>query len=180
LSTDTLQAKRYSQAIFEIASENKELDKWQIDLQTLDALAKNIEFASVMENPKFSFEKKTVLLESQVKGISKLALNLALLLTNKGIFSLLSGIYDEYRLQLDVFRGVEKAEVTTAIQMEPAEISKLADQLGIISGKKVTLTLKVDPQIIGGIIVRVGGKIMDGSTRSQLAALRNELTGYGS
>jgi F-type H+-transporting ATPase subunit delta len=180
LAIDTLQAKRYSQALFEIALERKELDKWNMDLQKLSALSGNIEFTSVMENPKFSFEKKAKLLETQIKGINQLAANLAYLLTGKGSFSLISDIFSEYRLMLDDYRGIEKAEVTTAVQMDENEITRLAEQLGTMSGKKVTMSLHVDPQIIGGIIVRIGGKIIDGSTRGQLAALKNELLGYTS
>jgi F-type H+-transporting ATPase subunit delta len=180
LATAKHQAKRYSQAVFEMALERNELDKWNTDLQFLDALSRNVEFVSVMENPKYSFENKAKLLESQIKGISKLAANLVYLITSKGQFSLLSGICSEYRLLLDNFKGIEKAEVTTAIQLEEKEISKLAEQLGIMSGKKVILSLNIDPQIIGGIIMRIGGKIIDGSTRGQLLALRNELLGYSS
>jgi F-type H+-transporting ATPase subunit delta len=178
LANDTLKAKRYSQAAFEIALEQKELGKWKIYLQILAALARDREFVSVMENPMFSFENKIILLESQIKGIGIYASNLARILIGKGKFSLLTEIYDEYLLMLDNIRGVEKAEVVSAIQLDEKDLIKLAEQLGKISGKKVTLTLRVDPQIIGGIILRIEGKILDGSTRSQLAALRNHLIGY--
>lgn len=180
MAIDTYKAKRYSQAIFEIALERKELDKWNLDLQVLNTLSGNSELTSVMENPRFSFEKKSKLLETQIKGISKNAANLAYLLIGKGCFSLVSGIYSEYRLMLENYRGIEKAEVITAVQLEEQEITRLSEQLGNMSGKKVTMSLRVDPQIIGGIIVRIGGKIIDGSTRGQLASLKNELLGYSS
>jgi F-type H+-transporting ATPase subunit delta len=180
LSTGALQSKRYSQAVFELALERNELDKWQIDLGALDDLAKDIELVSAMDNPKFSYENKIKLLANQIKSVSKLAANLACLLVNKGSFRMLSEIYSEYRLMLDSYRGIEKAEVITAIPLEENEISSLAQQLGIMSGKKINLSLLVDPQIIGGIIVRIGGKIIDGSTRSQLVALKIELAGYSS
>jgi F-type H+-transporting ATPase subunit delta len=180
LAIDTYKAKRYSQAIFEIALERKELDKWNLDLQLLNALSSNSELTSVMENPKFPFENKAKLIETQTKGIGKLAYNLVHLLIEKGCFSLISGIYSEFRLMLDNYKGIEKAEVITAVQLDEKEISKLAEQLGAMSGKKVTMSVRVDPQIIGGIIVRIGGKIIDGSTRGQLAALKNELLGYSS
>jgi F-type H+-transporting ATPase subunit delta len=180
LAINTYKTKRYSQAIFEIALDRKELDKWNLDLQVLNTLSNNSELTSVMENPKFSFEQKSRLLETQIKGISKLAANLAFLLIDKGCFSLVSGIYSEYRSMLENYRGIEKAEVITAVQLEEQEIARLSEQLGNMSGKKVTLSLRVDPQIIGGVIVRIGGKIIDGSTRGQLAALRNELLGYSS
>lgn len=180
MATEKLQAKRYSQAIFEMALAQKEIDKWDSDLQALNTLSSNIEFVSVMENPKFSFENKSGLLNSLNKNIGQLAMNLAYLLTQKGKFRLLSDIYSEYRLMLDIYRGIEKTEVTTAIQLEDKEISDLSEQLGNMSGKKISMTLTVDPQIIGGIIVKIGGKIIDGSTRAQLTALKNEMVGYSS
>jgi F-type H+-transporting ATPase subunit delta len=180
LATERLRAIRYSKAIFEMALERMELDKWDMDLQTLDILSKNMEFVSVMENPKFSFENKSSLLNSQSKNVGRLAMNLAYLLTQKGKFRLLSDIYSEFRSMLDNYKGIEKAEVTTAVQLEDKEISDLAEQLGNMSGKKISMSLNVDPQIIGGIIVRVGGKIIDGSTRGQLTALKNEMVGYRS
>jgi F-type H+-transporting ATPase subunit delta len=178
LTAGNLQAKRYSQAIFEIAIENNEFDNWQIDLHKLDELANTNEFVSIMENPKFAFENKIKLMNSQTSGLSSRAMNLAKLLIDKGIFNLLSDIYLQYNTLLNDFRGVEKASVTTAIQLEENEITKLAEQLSSFSGKKVTLTNQVDPNIIGGIIIRIGGKILDGSTRSQLMALKSELNGY--
>jgi F-type H+-transporting ATPase subunit delta len=178
LATNALQAKRYAQAIFEIALENKELDKWKKDIQVLGYLANNSEFTSVMENPQFAFENKIKLMDSQIKGIGKLAVNLASILIGKGKFRIFSQISAEYLTMLDLFYGIEKAEVTTAIKLEDQEIAKMADQLGTLTGKKITMSVHIDPQIIGGIIVRIGGKIIDGSTRGQLMALRSEMLGY--
>jgi F-type H+-transporting ATPase subunit delta len=180
LATNALQAKRYAQAIFEIALEKKELDKWKKDIQALGYLANNTEFTAVMENPQFAFENKVKLLDNQIKGIGKLAGNLAYILTEKGKFSIFSEISAEYLSMLDTFYGIEKAEVTTAIKLEDQEIAKLADQLGTLTGKKITMSVHIDPQIIGGIIVRTGGKIIDGSTRGQLMALKSEMLGYRS
>lgn len=175
MAESTLQSKRYSQAVFEIAQEHDELDKWKNDLERIAVLARNSDFVSVMENPKFSFEDKAKLLNSQLRGLSPKALNLAYILTNQGKFSLISQVYEDYLQMLDDFRRIDQAEVTTAIPLDEAEISKLTQQLGTITGKRVIITEKVDPGIIGGMIARVGGKIIDGSTRSQLAALKNDL-----
>jgi F-type H+-transporting ATPase subunit delta len=180
LAADILQAKRFAQAVFEIARERNELDKWQGDLQKLAQLAQNSEFLAVMDNPKFSLEDKSKLLQNQVQNIGKLALNLAYLLTGGNNFRLISAISSGYQDLLDEFRGIEKAEVTTAVPLDENEKSKLNNRISAMIGKKIVLSVKVDPSIVGGIIVRVGGKIIDGSTQSQLTALRNELAGAGS
>lgn len=174
MAESTLQAKRYSKAVFEIARERNELEKWQSDLQKMVVLAQNAEFVSVMENPSFSFQRKSQLLESQLKDISPLALNLALILTSLSKFRLIEGINAAYQELLDSFNGIDKAEVITAIPLDNQERLKLSNYLSGITGKKIVLKEKVDPRIIGGVIARVGGKIIDGSTSSQLASLKNE------
>jgi F-type H+-transporting ATPase subunit delta len=179
LAAKTLQAKRYARAIFEIASEKNELDRWAADLRQLAALSQNAELASVMENPKYAVEAKGRLLQSQAGGASPEALNLAALLTAHGIFGLLGDVFAEYTLLLDQLRGVEKAEVITAVPLEENQKAKLVMQLQALSGKKIELTLKVEPAILGGLVARVGGKLIDGSTSSQLANLKNELANTG-
>jgi F-type H+-transporting ATPase subunit delta len=180
LAEKTLHAKRYSQAIFEIAKERNAFDKWQENLQKIGALAQNLEFVSVMENPQFPAEEKYKLLDVQLKNIEPLALNLAYMLTSKGVFGLITDIYADYQKILDNYRGIDKAEVTTAIPLDEKEKQQLAERLGAITGKKIILTMHIDPNIIGGVIARVGEKIIDGSTRSQLMALKNELESSGS
>ncbi len=180
MAAKTLQAKRFSQAVFGIARERNEFDQWQTDLRRMAVLAQNGEFISVMENPKFSLADKTRLLNDQLRGFGPLALNLAYILTSKNNFSLVTDISAEYQSLLDEYRGIEKAEVITAVPLDEKEKAKLAQRLGEMTGKKVVISLKVDPDIIGGMVARVGGKIIDGSTKNQLAVLRNELVKAGS
>jgi F-type H+-transporting ATPase subunit delta len=104
-----------------------------------------------------------------------MALNLAYILTNKGIFGLIADVYAGYQRLLDNYRGIEQAEVTTAVPLDEKDRQQLAERLGAITGKKVIMTVHVDPDIIGGVVAKVGEKIIDGSTRSQLAAMKNEL-----
>jgi F-type H+-transporting ATPase subunit delta len=179
LVESTLQAKRFSQAVFEIAKQKQDFEKWSGDIQRLAALARNSEYRAVIENPRFSFDDKKKLLDVQLRNVGELARNLAYLLTNQGNFGLIIEIESDFQKLLDEYKGVEKAEVTTAIQLDEKQKAKLTDYLSRVTGKRVTLILKVDPGIIGGIIARVGGKIIDGSTGSQLAALKNELANAG-
>jgi F-type H+-transporting ATPase subunit delta len=179
LKESTLQSKRYSRAIFEIALERKELDKWQSDLQSIVLLAENPDFLSVMDNPGFSLENKSKLLSGQLKGINSMAFNLATILISKNNFGLIVAVCADFQDILDDYRGIQKAEVTTAVPLDEKGTLKLAEYLEAITGKKIILTLKVDPQIIGGIIARVAGKIIDGSTSTQLAALRNDFASAG-
>ncbi len=168
-------AKRYGQAVFEIALEKKELDRWQSDLQKIASLTEDAAVAAWLENPKVHLDLKLKLLPEQLGDISPLALNLAYLLVARGRLSMASGIADEYQRLLDSYRGVEQAEVITAVPLNEEEKKRLAERLGDIIGKKVELKTKVEPGVIGGVVARIGDKLLDASTSTKLLALKQEL-----
>jgi F-type H+-transporting ATPase subunit delta len=81
----------------------------------------------------------------------------------------------EYGRLVDEHRGIAHAEVATAVPLEPEEKDKLVRRLGDLVGREIVLTTRVDPAIIGGLVARVGDKLIDGSTKSRLLALRESL-----
>lgn len=170
-------ARRYAQAVFAIAREKNELDRWQSDLDRVAKLSADATVTALLENPKVPFEAKARLLSGQLGDISPLALNLVYLLVTKGRLGIIGDIYNEYRLLLDSYRGIERAEVTTAIALDEKEIARLAEQLGAVVGKRVVVETKIDKGLIGGIVARVGGKLLDGSTISKLVAMREAVAG---
>ena len=172
-------AKRYSRAVFEIALETKELDKWQSDLRKIVGIVGDAAFMALLESPKFHFADKAKLLSERLEGINPLALNLVLLLVTRGRLDIIGDIAGEYQRLLDNYRGIEQAEVITAIPLSDEDKLKLTEHLGAIVGKKVVLKSEVDSRLIGGIVARIGGKLLDGSTRSKLVALKRELAGAG-
>ena len=170
-------ARRYAQAVFEIALERKELDKWQSDLRRIASLGEEAAFMAALESPKFHLDDKAKLLSERLGDINPLALNLACLLVAKGRLGMVGDIANEYQRLLDGYRGIEHAEAITAIPLADADKQRLSERLSAVTGKKVVLKSEVDSSLIGGIIARVGGKLIDGSTRSKLVALKNELVG---
>jgi F-type H+-transporting ATPase subunit delta len=168
-------ARRYAQAVFDIAREKKELDRWQSDLDKVGDLSRDATVMALFENPKVRFEDKARILSGQLGDINPLALNLVYLLVSRGRLSMIGDIAGEYRRLLDNYHGIERAEVTTAVALEDKEKARLAEQLGVVVGKKVVLETKVDKSLIGGIVARVGGKLLDGSTLGRLAAMRKAL-----
>ncbi|GAH17410.1 unnamed protein product [marine sediment metagenome] len=170
-------ARRYSQAVFNIALERKELDKWQSDLRKIASLGEDAAFIALLENPKVRFEDKAKLLSERLGDINPLALNLVYLLVTRGGLSMAGDIADEYQRLLDGYRGIEQAEVITAVPLDDKDKKRLEERLEAVVGKKVVLKPRVDSSLIGGIIARIGGKLLDGSTHSKLMALRNELAG---
>ena len=133
----------------------------------------------MLESPKFNFDTKARLLSERLGDVNPLALNLVYLLMTRGRLSVIGDIAGEYQQLLNSYRGIEQAEVTTAIPLDDEDKQKLADHLGAVVGKKVILKPEVDSNLIGGIIARIGGKLLDGSSRSKLMALREELVGGG-
>ncbi len=170
-----LYAKRYAQAVFDIALERKELDRWQSDLRKVAGLSEDSTVIAFFENPKFDFDAKAKLLSKKLADINPLALNLVYLLLTRGRLSMVGDIADEYQRLLDSYHGVEQAEVITAVPLDDEDRMRLGERIGAIVGKKVVIKPEVDSSIIGGFIARIGGKLLDGSTRSKLEALKREL-----
>ena len=108
-------------------------------------------------------------------AISPMARNLAYLLVARGRVKFINRIEEQYHLLVDEYRGVEHAEVTTAIPLDDTEKRKVEIELNSILGKKIVMTTKVDPAIIGGLIARIDGKLLEGSTKYKLEALKKEL-----
>jgi len=171
------QAKRYAQAVFEIAIEKKELERWQSDLEKVASLSKDDAFIALLENPKLHFDEKARLLSGWFGDMNPLTVNLIYLLVARGVLSMVGEIADEYQRLLDSYQGIERADVTTAVPLEDEDIHRLEERLEAVVHRKVVVTSEVDPSILGGIVARMGGKLLDGSTRSRLENLKNRLSG---
>ncbi|GAI53856.1 unnamed protein product, partial [marine sediment metagenome] len=98
-------ARRYSQTVFNIALERKELDRWQSDLKKMATVGQDAAFIALMENPKVGFEKKAKILSKLLGDINPLALNLVYLLATRGSLSMVGDIAEEYQRLLDSYRG---------------------------------------------------------------------------
>jgi F-type H+-transporting ATPase subunit delta len=80
---------------------------------------------------------------------------------------------------LDSYRGIEQAEVVTAVPLDQGDTQRLSQRLSAVLGKNISIKAEVDASIIGGIVARVGGKLLDGSTRGKLLALKQKIAGGG-
>jgi F-type H+-transporting ATPase subunit delta len=170
-----LAAKRYAQAAFEIALERDDVDAWLRDLQTLADLAAQPGVLGVLESNRIGGEEKERLLAAGLSGVGPLALNLARLLVDKGRFALADQVREEFAGLVDEHRGLAHGSIVTAVELSDAEKEQVAGRLGEILGKKVLLESEVDPAIIGGMVARVGDRLIDGSARTKLLALKKEL-----
>ena len=173
-------ARRYAQAVFELALENRELEKWFDDLTLLSDSVSNQEFLDFLSQPRVTSEEKIrVVRDALGDSVGPLALNLMSLLATKNIAHILPGITDQYQELLDAQQGIERAETVTAIPLDDDEQRRVTEMLSAMSGREVRLTTRVDAEILGGMIIRIGDRVMDGSTRSRLQAMRRELAERG-
>lgn len=167
--------KRHAQAVFQIAVESKQLDRWQADVEKIAAVLGDAEIAAVLANPKVSPEKKKELLDGGLKGMSPMAMNLAQFLVARNRLHLVQSLAVEFKRLMNAYGGVELAEVTTAIPISDQEGERVGKGLAALSGKRVTMELSVDPDILGGFVARLGDKLIDASARTRLKELRKSI-----
>ena len=172
----SVSAKRYAQAVFEIAQEKNELDKWLADLRTIASVLSDEKLTALLENPKIHFPAKTKVIGETLPGIGRLSRNLVLLLTAKGRLVLAKELAHEYDRLLNAHRGIERAEVVSAVPLTDKQKERVTQFLSSLTGKKVAIEARIDPSIQGGLMARIGDTLVDGSTRSQLQHLRKSLS----
>ncbi len=168
-------AKRYALAAFQIARESGQLESWARDIETAQQAIQDPSLRAYLELPKVTIERKTDSLRTALPGANPLLLNLMALLTSRRSLGLLPRIVSEYQRLMDAHLNRERAEVATAIPLEREQSDRLAQQLRQLLGKEVILTSRVDPEVLGGLVARVGDRMIDGSARGRLMALRKSL-----
>ena len=172
-------SKRYAQAVFQIALDGNELEKWQSDLEALGAKLGDRQLSSLFENPKVPFREKQRILRTVLAGVGPLAMNLAYLLVAKNRLGILGDLIAEYGHLVDAHRGRAHAKVTTAVSLEERGRGVLEERLAKMMQKEMVITTSVDPEIIGGVVVRIGDQLIDGSIRTRLQELRRGLMESG-
>lgn len=168
-------AKRHAQAVFQLALERGELEKWLEDLNTIATTLSEPQLMAILESPKVHLDEKMELLRRCLPGVSQLALNLVYLLVARRRLRLIDQIVSEYQRLADAYQGVEHAEVTTAIPLDEEDRQRLSERLAELTGTRIVLSTRVDPNVIGGFVVRIGDRLIDGSTKSKLDSLRKSL-----
>jgi F-type H+-transporting ATPase subunit delta len=171
-------AGRYATALFDLAKEANAIDAVQADLARFDALvAESADLLRLVRSPAFSTDDQLKALTAVLDraGISGLAGNfLKLVTTNRRLFSVRDMIkaFGELVAQ---HKGEATAQVTVAEQLKDEHVQSLRSALKAVSGKNVSLDIKVDPAIIGGLIVKLGSRMVDSSLRTKLNAIKHAM-----
>jgi F-type H+-transporting ATPase subunit delta len=171
-------AKRYARALLSVAREKKVVDKVEDELHGVaQAWAGSPELRSALGDPSRSREAKRKLLEKLFGGrVSDVTLRFMGLLLEKKRFGLMADIAASYEELSDAAQGIARAKVTAFMPLDDAQRKALVQKLGkLIERQKIEVVETVDPSILGGVIVRVGDQVVDGSVRGRLRALRELL-----
>lgn len=182
MARPTTAARRYAEAAFQIAERDGSFDAWRARLDSAGSALADARLMGVLRNPAIPVEERERLLDAALEGLgeagasaSRLVANLTLLLLRRGRIELLPNVAAQFRRLDDARQGIVPASATSASALAPDEVRALTARLEQLTGGRVALDLKVDPSIIGGLIVRVGDRLIDGSVRGRLERLRNRL-----
>jgi F-type H+-transporting ATPase subunit delta len=171
-----LSARRYAQALFLIAEEKGDQNQWLADLEVLANSSRNSDFIAFIDSPKIENVKKIKLIkEAFSKSISDLALNLVSLLATRNSVASLSSIAGAYQELVDSEKGVERAEIVSAVKLTDEQVKDIVDKLTQMLRKELSVITYVDESILGGYLARVGDRLVDGSVKTQLEDMRREL-----
>ena len=171
-------AGRYATALFELARETNAIDAVKADLERFDALvAENPDLNRLVRSPVFSAAEQLQALSAVLDraGIGGLAAKFLKLVTmNRRLFAARDMVRG-YRELVALHKGEATAEVTVAEQLKDDHVAALKSALKAVSGKDVDLDIKIDPAIIGGLVVKLGSRMVDTSLRTKLNAIRHAM-----
>ncbi len=181
MKVDKDAAKKYAKALLELAQAEKYIDKVEDDLlKVIQTISNHLELKDTLKNKALEINKKKAILEDIFTGeISDLSLYYLILLISQGKNDLLPDLLKEYKKLAAEIRGKTVAEVITVVPLPKNRQNLLAERLKEIFGKDVLIKNRVDSTILGGIQVKVEGKLIDASIRNQLEDLREKMIAGG-
>jgi F-type H+-transporting ATPase subunit delta len=169
-------AQVYARSLFEVAQEHDSLEEVRDQIgQFADALGESRDLQTFFFSPYFSTEEKKKGLDTALEGADDTVENfLALLIENHRMPALF-----RVRRELDrMWREVNKllpVQITSAVELDEAVTKQIGEEIGRQTGREIELTSSVDPDVLGGIVVRVGNSILDASIRTRLERLRKQV-----
>ena len=169
-------AKRYAQAAFDLARQQNALDEWERNLDQVVGVLRNTEVSEFFDSPAVPEDAKQRAITELLPGEPQhLVRNLLLLLLERRRLAQLPEVATVFHDLVLQDRGIAIADVTTAVALTPQETERVRQRLHDLVGKTIEIRTHVDPAIIGGIVVRVGDDLIDGSVRTQLSQLRQRM-----
>ncbi len=170
-------AVKYAQALYELAAERDMLGQVQQELEVVaETLRQHRELGTLIYHPRVLRQAKRDTLKQIFNAeVQPFVLNFLLLLVDKRRETALPGILQEYTKLANRAQGIVEAQIVTAVPLTAVQAEALAAKLGQVVSRKVVLKTRVDKSILGGVVVQMGDKLIDGSVVRQLSALRGAL-----
>jgi F-type H+-transporting ATPase subunit delta len=170
-------AKRYARALFDLASEYSTLDATEQELSQINGIVReNKDFENLLNHPKISVDEKKNITNQLFQGkVSDMTLNFLNLLIERGREHELGQVTATFKELYNETRGMADATVTTARPLTEEQVKQLADSFGKQVNKTLRVTTVVDPTIIGGVVVRIGNRLYDGSIQGKLARFTQQI-----
>jgi F-type H+-transporting ATPase subunit delta len=173
---------RYATALFELARDEKSIDAVKADLGKFDAmLSESADLKRLVRSPVFAADAQLKALSAVLDkaGISGVAANFLKVLTNNRRLFAVSDVIRAFGALVAKYKGEASAEVTVAEPLSDKNLDALKAALKQVSGKDVTLNVKVDPSIIGGLVVKLGSRMVDSSLRTKLNSIKHAMKEAG-
>lgn len=171
-------ADRYSQALIDLCLESQVAGKVRSELESfLHFLEKNEELKNVLMKEVFNASQKRLVIEElcQKTALSKLTKNFLVYLASQNRFHIFQAIYKSFHQKLNEVEGRFFAEISTAVEISASLKEEFQKKIGLLLGKKMEMTYKTDPTLIGGVVTRIGNRVFDGSVRTQLQSWQRTL-----
>ena len=169
-------AQVYARSLFEVAEEAGKLDDVREQLgQVADALASDRDLQVFFFSPYFSTQEKSEGLDKAVTGAEEIFVNFLKLLIEKHRMPALLRIRRAYDSLWEDYNKLLPVQITSAVELDKQVVKHIGDQISEQTGRKVELSATVEPDILGGIVVRVGNQILDASIRRRLELLRKQI-----
>lgn len=168
-------AGRYATALFELATEAGAIDAVSANLDAFSAMiAESADLRRLIESPAFSTEDQVSAVKALLEkaGITGIAANFIGLVASKRRLFALPGMINGYRARVAEAKGIVNAQVTLAEEPSAAQLKDIAATLKDVAGKDVAVSVKIDPAIIGGLVVKMGSRMVDASLKTKLNSIR--------
>ena len=169
-------ARRYAEAAFEVGMRDGTVEAWRAELDAAAEIASDQRVARTLGNPAVPLETRFEMAESTFGAVvSAPVLNLIRLTLRRGRIHELPRIAAEFRRLDNARQGITPATAISAAPLTKDEIAAVTERLEQMTGGRVELEVQVDPSLLGGLVVRVGDRMIDGSVRGRLERLRTQL-----
>ena len=168
-------ARRYAEAYFQLARNAGKIEARGADLARAVEMLEQPAVAEAMRNPRVPIGDRVRLVLNLTDGLEPETRNLVRLLVERGRSGILPAVLERYRALADAASGVTRVEVTAAVPLDGALEKDIRDTLAQRLGGSIHTTVRQDPSIIGGLIIRIGDRVIDGSLRTRLQQLRAAL-----